>query len=360
MKQPFRIQSPSEQLVAHLKEELRRGRWRKTMPGQARLVAELGVGTETVRNALVQLENEGLLIPQGVGRRRQIAESKSATTPGLRVHLLPYDRNNAIAPYVLDFVRLVEEAGHEVEIQEKTLQDLRMDPRKVKKFVESNPADAWVAAGAQSDVLEWFASQPTPAFALFGRIGGTGIASVNVRPFKVIGRFLDRLVDHGHRRIVWIVRRDRREPEPAALEQFYLDHLSSRGISTSRNYNLPEWTETPAGLEACLDRLFQVTPPTAVIATEPHLFLAVQHSLTRRGFQVPRDLSMLCMDTFEDDPSFDWITPKVSHYRWRWRPVSRRLMGWLENVARGKTDRRQTRLEAEYVEGETIGPAPKA
>jgi DNA-binding LacI/PurR family transcriptional regulator len=105
-----------------------------------------------------------------------------------------------------------------------------------------------------------------------------------------------------------------------------------------------------------LNSLFQVSPPTAFLATEPQLFLAVQNSVVRRGLQVPQDISMVCMDAFESDPSFEWITPRVSHYRWRWRPVSRRLMRWLDNTARGKKDRRQVKLGAEYVEGETIGP----
>ena len=353
---PFKILNPSEQLAAHLGEELRRGRWKGTMPGQARLVSELGVGTETIRNALVQLEREGLLVSQGKRRRRRIVLPEEFSAPGLRIHLLPHGRENAIAPYVLDFVRLAEEAGHRVEIQPKTLQELKSDPKTVANYVEANPADAWVVVAALGEVLDWFASQPVPAFALFGRISGIDIASVNVRPFGAIRKFLDRLVDEGHRRIVWMVRRDRREPRPAALEQFFLDHLASRGIHANRNFNLPEWTETPEGLEAALDKLLRITPPTALLATEPHLFLAVQNSLLRRGLKVPDDVSMVCMDVFESDPSFDWMTPRVSHYRWRWRLVSRRLMRWLDNVARGKVDRKQLRLDADYIEGETLAP----
>lgn len=90
-----------------------------------------------------------------------------------------------------------------MEVQSKTLQGLKMEPELVSRYVQANPADAWVMVAASSKVLHWFASQPTPAIALFGRIGEIDIASVNVRPFKVIERFLDRLLEHGHRRIVW-------------------------------------------------------------------------------------------------------------------------------------------------------------
>jgi DNA-binding LacI/PurR family transcriptional regulator len=147
---------------------------------------------------------------------------------------------------------------------------------------------------------------------------------------------------------------------PSATEQFFLDHLTKRGIQTNRAYHLPEWIETPEGLEEALGKLFDVTPPTALIATEPQLFLAVQNSVVRRGFIAPADISLICMDVFEGDPSLEWMTPRVSHYRWRWRSVSRRLMRWVDNVAKGRVDRRQVRLDADCIEGETIGPVKGA
>ena len=55
----FQFSSITEQVAAHLGEELRRGRWRETMPGRNQLVRELGVSGKTVELAL-QLLNFSL------------------------------------------------------------------------------------------------------------------------------------------------------------------------------------------------------------------------------------------------------------------------------------------------------------
>jgi DNA-binding LacI/PurR family transcriptional regulator len=68
----FRFSTITEQVAAHLGRELRLGRWQGTMPGRNQLVKELGVSTRTIELAFQVLEKEGLLVPQGAGRRRKI------------------------------------------------------------------------------------------------------------------------------------------------------------------------------------------------------------------------------------------------------------------------------------------------
>ena len=62
----FHILTATEQVAGYLREELRRGTWHERMPGEDRLVAQLGVGRDTVKMALRSLEKEGLLVGQGV------------------------------------------------------------------------------------------------------------------------------------------------------------------------------------------------------------------------------------------------------------------------------------------------------
>ena len=108
------------------------------------------------------------------------------------------------------------------------------------------------------------------------------------------------------------------------------------------------------GFQECLESLFRVTPPTALIIDESPFFLAALQFCARKGLRVPQDVSLICTD---DDPHFAWFTPEVAHIRWDRRPVVRRIVRWAANVSRGKTDLRQTLTQAEFVEGGTIGPA---
>ena len=104
-----------------------------------------------------------------------------------------------------------------------------------------------------------------------------------------------------------------------------------------------------------LDSLFGgPTPPTALILDEAFEFHATYHHLSRRGLKIPQDVSLVCTDA---DPGFAWCEPPVSHIRWDYRPVVRRIVRWANNVSHGKDSRRQTLTKAEFVEGGTIGPA---
>ena len=64
--------SRSDQVAAHLRGELLRGIWRGEMPGTPLLAAELGIDRKIITAALCLLEEEGLLVAQGAGRRRRI------------------------------------------------------------------------------------------------------------------------------------------------------------------------------------------------------------------------------------------------------------------------------------------------
>jgi hypothetical protein len=54
------------------------------------------------------------------------------------------------------------------------------------------------------------------------------------------------------------------------------------------------------------------------------------------------------------------MEPSVAHIHWSFQPIARRVAQWLENIASGKDDRRQTLLRAKFVDGGTIGPMAKS
>jgi LacI family transcriptional regulator len=221
--------------------------------------------------------------------------------------------------------------------------------------VNKTKADAWVVIASQHDVLEWFIEQAIPVFALFGRRRGLPIAGAGPEKGDAMMAATKRLIELGHRRIVLLTRRARRLPQPGALEMIFLNELTAHGITPS-TYNLPDWEETPEGFHEVLKTLFQVTPPTALIVDEVQFFLATQQFCANINLRVPEAVSLICTDY---NPHFEWYTPSVSHIQWDRKPVMRRVGRWAANVSRGKEDQRQVFSHAEFVEGGTIGPAPK-
>jgi len=349
----IRFLSIAEQVAGHLRGELKQGRWSGLMPGKHQLSEELGVNNKTVEAALRQLETEGLLVAQGAGRRRKIVMPGKVVKPtALRVAILVGEAAERRLDYMVELQHELAEAGHRAFYTSKAMLDLGMDVKRIARMVAKTEADAWVVVSGSHEVLQWFAGRRKPVFALFGRRRELPIAGAGPDKPPILAAAVRELIGLGHRRIVLLARPRRRLPEPGASEQAFLDELLAHGIEPGP-YHLPDWEESIEGFDACLDSLFQLTPPTALIIEEVPLFTAAYHFLARRGLRVPEDVSVVCTDA---SPDFDWCRVSVAHIRWDSRPVVRRILRWAENVSHGKADLRQTFTPAEFVRGGTIGP----
>lgn len=353
---PFSPISIVDQFAAHLREAILRGELVGTLPG-IRLLADMqGVGSNTVIAALERLTREGFLLPQGPGKRSKVVIPEGVKPQGLRVAILLYEQSDATRSYIVELRHALSQAGHPAHICSRNLLDMKMDLSRVKRMVAQEEADAWVIFAGSKEILTWFAEQPVPAFAYAGRRRSVDIAGAG--PDKLIGQkvLIERLVALGHRRIVMLAREERRKPTLGLFEQTFLERLEVHGIPIGR-YNLPEWEDSSEGLCKCLDRCYEVTPPTAIFIGEMHIFVAAQQHLAQKGILAPRDVSLICGDP---DPAFDWCRPSVAHISWDSRVLIRRILRWANEIALGKENRRQLAIKSTFVDGGTVGPAPKS
>ncbi len=344
--------SITEQVVRHLEEQVMSGRWEAMMPGRDRLVADLGVSGKTVELALQRLEALGLIASAGAGRRRRILPRPDAVRRQLRVAILPYESEDRGLSYLVDLQRRIAKAGHEVEFAHGTVLGLGNSLQRTAALVKEHRAGAWVLMGASLEVLEWFEAQKIPAFALFGRRRRVNLAGGGPDKTRAIREVVDRLWSMGHRRMAMICREERRKPFPGATEQAFLDGLAAHGI-TPGSYHLPDWEATPEGFRQCLDSLFLLTPPTALILDEAYQYLVAWQYLAGKGIHAPEHISLVCRDPI---PWSEWYWPAVSHIHWDPEPIVRGIVRWVENLAAGRENRRQVEVKAVFVEGGTVGP----
>ena len=347
--------SHAQQLAKHLRSKILQGKWSGTMPGILLLERELGVNRNTIDAALRLLEKEGLLKGQGPGCKRLIVLQANHATPALRVAILFHDPPEESEGYVSELYHLLSESGHTPIFTPKCLSALRMDVNRIARMVKQIPADAWVVGAGSREILAWFAGQEIPIFSLFGRHADFPIAAVAPNKAPAYVAATRRLIALGHRRISSLCHRSLRLPRPSKNQRVLLDELKAAGIKTNK-FNLPDWEPTSEGFTAQLNAMFHHTPPTALILDEPHLYNAALHFLAERGLRVPHDVSLICTDP---DRSFIWSDPSVAHIHWNHRPVVRRIVQWVNNVALGKNDRRKSSTKAKFVEGGTVGRAPK-
>lgn len=349
----FELLSPSAQVAAFLRERLLSNHWKNVLPGTPALAAELGVDRKTVIAAIARLEQEGLLHPQGPGRSRKIVLPEGFVPTCLNIRMIPYEESDRQLPYILEMTHRLQRLGHSASFTPKSTTELGMDIKRITRYVEANPADAWIVFAGTAEILEWFASQKTPAFAVFGRRRQVNIASVGPDKRSALRSLVARLVALGHRRIVYLVREERRKPAPGILEREFLEELKSHGVPCGP-YNLPDWEDNPDSFQECLIRLFRYTPPTAIITDEAQFFVATRQHLELRELIVPRDVSLVCCDMH---PVFNWCRPEISHIRWDSRPVVDHIVHWVVELGRGRNERQAAYTHAEFIEGGTIGPA---
>ncbi len=341
------------QLAVYLRGELARGRWRGTMPGVIRLASELGVGRDAVEAAFLELERQGILQSRGKGRGRVIdLSSLGRTASGLKIAILDYDPPSKNEGWVIDLLHQMAEAGHSAFFATKTLVELGMNAQRVSRLVGETEADAWIVGAGSMEVLQWFAGQGIPTFALYGSRKGVAVAGVGPDYLPSLLAVIRRLLSLGHQRIVILSRRGRRSSGSDRLERTLLQEMSAHGLPTS-SFNLPSWEDNADGFRRCLESLFKYTPPTAILIEEVPHFVATMQFCGELGYQVPRDVSLICGTS---DPAFALCNPPVSHVTWATQPMIRRVMRWVDNISRGKKDLRQSMINATLVEAGTIGP----
>ncbi len=208
----FKPLSVAEQLVVHLREAISKGELSGHMPGIRCLANSLGVSSNTVTAAVEQLEREGFLQPQGHGRRSLIVLPDNFVRPAFRVTLLPYERVDIQLDFVVEIQQRLREAGHDVHVAEKSLMDMRLNVSQIARLANKTKTDAWVIFSAPQDILEWFATQSTPSFALFGRFRRLEIAGIGLDKSPAFRSAIRRLVELGHRRIVLLQPKHNRFP----------------------------------------------------------------------------------------------------------------------------------------------------
>jgi DNA-binding LacI/PurR family transcriptional regulator len=341
------IATAVEQVATHLRGEINTGRWGTLLPGRKKLVKELGVNGNTIERAIQQLEKEGVLKSQGPGKRRLIVKKKTRASPKTRIAIIVYEPKDQIDPIILDLRHHLNAAGHSSHFAPKSLTELKQDPDRVETMIQEIKAKACIILAGARPVLERFAEMPIPTFSFFGQRFGLPVAGVGAYKVPAMQECIQCLYEAGHRRIVMMPRANVETPNLTPTELSFLEELKKRDLSHG-SYNLPEWDLSPQGFHDCLRKLFQVTPPSAILVDDWILFYSLQ------SFLMSEERSHLgkvtCIST-DYHPSFTWWQPGVAHFRWDTSAAVKRAVQWAQNVANGKDDRKQSLVNAKFIVG---------
>lgn len=359
MKTLARKLSAAEQMSKILADAISEGRLAGKMPGVLALAAEYDVSPATMRGAIRILEEQGWVLNEGAGRPRvaQIPEKgRSDDTKSLNITILPgipfLDEDAVFQRVVLQMQITLDMMGHHCRLAQKSQQDLQHDPDRVARFVHEHPADAWIVIGPRQAVAEWFATQPVHAICIGGNLGRYPIAGTGMLSIEQFREALRYLIKLGHRRVVFFWPEYRLRQGNDVFVDALREELAIAGVKAGA-YNLPIWKNTPEGLQEALREEFRFTRPTAIITTYGKWMVGVLSFLARQGLRVPQDVSLFSLS---DDDWFPWVEPKISCLKGDDMMMGRRVIRWIDSLAKGKADRSVISYPLTWEKGGSIAP----
>lgn len=199
-------------------------------------------------------------------------------------------------------------------------------------------------------------------FVVHGRTDPSGQAKhpwVDVNNTAAFAEATERLIGLGHRRIALINGREDRD-FAQRRRRGYLRALQAAGIDRDETLmRAGEMTERQ-GHSAAKEMLAFDAPPTAFLTASIISAIGVRRAMHELGLDCPRDASIL---TFDDDLSYftdQSGRPAFAAMRSSVREAGHEAASLLIDLIEGRNDTERHRLlTAEFVDGASLGPAPK-
>lgn len=354
-------QSLEKQTAEALRDEIAKGTWLDLLPGERTLCDMLQISRHTLRAALVQLRQDGLIKPeQGVGNRIVAVarpESSRPTTQDVGL-LIPGELENLVPNHILWIDQLRAMLGE---------RDCRLHIFHGRKYAQRDPGPAlqrlltlhahkcWILLLSGEPVQKWFEKQKVPCI-----VAGTIYAGVELPYCDLDHRASCRhaagiLLGRGHRRVALVIQKSRRAGD---LE-------SEAGFAEGIRRSTYEDTEvmiayhdaTAAGIFATVKRLMQRKPaPTALLVTNVFHYLTVVSGLAQMGYRVPEDVSVVSRD---GEAYYSYLIPSPAHYQVDPRHFAKALITPVLQLLGGETiNQCVVHIMPEFKAGQSIAALP--
>jgi DNA-binding LacI/PurR family transcriptional regulator len=352
---PQRI-SLSSQAAASIRTAIGDRVWNEFLPSERRLCELFQVSRPTVRSALRQLAQEGLIEIRHGRRNRLLGPAAGAAAPRSRlVVLVTHQPLNAttLTAYqgISDLRAQLAEHGFAMETLVCSARGAGARRRKLETFLRQNRVLCCVLLSVGRELQEWFAAHSIPALVLGSCHASVRLPSLDVDYRAVCRHAVGVLRARGHRRIAFLV------PDAGAAGDLVSEEGFRAGFAppgADAEGLVVRHLGTPAHLAARLDELLAgPRPPTALLVAKPAHTLAVVLHLLRRGRRVPDEIALLSRD---HDPLFEGV---LAHYRFGPENFSHRLSRlMLQMVNQGHVAPEPHLILPDFVPGGTVRQPP--
>jgi DNA-binding LacI/PurR family transcriptional regulator len=331
----------------------------EVLPGELQLKNRLGVGRDTLRQALKLLEQEGWLEPalQGQQRRVRIRHSsppKQTDRGQLPVTFLsPHRIEHRITLLEMEDTQIrLAELGRSLRFLAPDLFHLKHPERQLERLVQAHPSAAWILYITSEPIQRWFAQQGLPTFLYEWPFPNVNLPYVVADWESAAFHAGLQFIRHGHR-VIGVFEYAERRPGLMAIEQGLQRALATAGY----NARLAVFHDdrSLSAMARSLELAFSAKErPTALVFTRATQVLTCFSWVAARGIRIPKDVSIVSL---ANDSWFADLYPPLAYYAPNTRTFSRHVAQQvLELVNTGRVTRKSIKIPLEYVAGATIGP----
>ena len=358
---PKRSNLPQE-TAATLKQWISTGMLSEVLPGELQLKNRLGVGRDTLRQALKLLVQEGWMEPalQGQQRRVQVKHltpPKESDKDQLPVTFLsPHRIEHRITLLEMEDTQIrLAEQGRSLRFLAPDLFHLKHPERQLERLVQAHPSAAWILYITSEPVQRWFAQQDLPTFLYEWPFPNVILPYVVADWESASFHAGLQFIRHGHR-VIGVFEYEERRPALVAIEQGLQRALATAGHQARLLVFKDD--RSPSGVARSLDQAFHSKErPTAWMLTRATQVLTCLSWVASRGIRIPADVSIVSL---ANDSWFEDLHPPLTYYEPNTKTFSRNIAQHvLELVNTGRVTRKPVRIPLEYIAGATIGPVPR-
>jgi len=304
----------AEEVAGELRRRILAGSIGERLPGERRLASDLQTSRSTLREALAQLEGEGLLSAarQGLARevhQRGVALGRTVRLEGY-VFLSPFDLGGLPRQMLAEFDALrhgMARASRELRFHPTRAFSLARPGARLREIFRAYPSHGWILYRAPLAVQRWFADAGCPVVLRGSPHEGISLPFLDIH-WSAVGRHAGGwLRGLGADRVFFISPggdlRGLAAAEEGLREGFGEEVGSLVTVSDGgQSAHLPKW------LGAYFSR--PARRPAVVATRARHVATVLSWLAAHRPAGLPQPL-VACLD---HDPLFEHLYPAIRHY----------------------------------------------
>lgn len=304
-----------DQILDVLRERIDSGDWGEYLPSERTLSERMKVGRSSLRQAIAQLEDEGVVEVGSPGRRRRIL-SKSRRPDSQHkqrvVLLTPYDPHR-LSSFLLREVDILRRLFNPAHIRLDVLGSKAYRVKNCSKLLERlthlETADLWMLQMAPYQVQKWFdRHRELPSLVIGYTYPEMNLPFATENNLAAARHAVGMLSSKGHKSIGLLA------PEsPLAGDIIMRAEVEKTCGSLGMRFRAIEYRDVPHDLCKRLDEVLCLEDhPSALVTTMTNNVATCISHFARKRLVVPDDISIV---SILDDPSLDNLVPEVTRYK---------------------------------------------